>query len=185
MPQPNDYGLNYNQYFRDMCDSRIIHAKGTIIRIKDDYINRQKQDNVYIGKYYMFSHKDNDNRYVFLNITYPYKEKKLIRKYYNSQEEYEVSKKNEYYLRLEYKDLNKVINEFIEDKRYETDEIMFTTQIKDRNIPKLKVLWILFIIILVASTICRDYWMLWIIEFILFNKIRTDIRKEFNEENKL
>lgn len=48
---------------------------------------------------------------------------------------------------------------------------------KDWEYPELVVLWIVYILVLIGSTVFNEFYIIWLIASVIFNKMRKDIRK--------
>lgn len=172
---PTDYGLEYGQYFYDFnSDMTKIHAKGTIVKLSEEFINKCKNyfgENIY--DYAVFSHVYNADGiflYVFYKCTNP--NTKLffinnddeVRKFYNSYPDIEISPA----------DLDMAIEDYIYDISYEVDRPTYLCMKKDWEIPGMTRAWGILIIIMIASMVFKGFSILWFIEIAIFNSWRSD-----------
>lgn len=175
-----DYDLGPNQFIREFDGTNTIHAMGSVVKVKQTYRDKMKVFNKYIGKYYEFINREDDGKLRFCNVTWPYKEKKYSREFFESDEEFEESKKYEYYLHLSYSALPGFVEEYVEDIKYEIEPIKFKFQRKDWEVEGMMIAWAMFAVIFIGTLIFNGAWMFQIIEMIIFNAIRKEIRKDDN-----
>lgn len=172
---PTDYGLEYGQYFYDFnSDMTKIHAKGTIVKLSKEFINKRKN---YFGEdiydYAMFSHiynADNEFSYVFYTCTNP--DTKLF--FYNNKDDVNRFYNSEWYFKIPPSDLDMAIEDYVYDISYEVDRPTYLCMKKDWEIPGMTRAWGILIIIMIASMVFKGFPILWFIEIAIFNSWRSD-----------
>lgn len=174
---PIDYGLEYGQYFYDFDSGMTkIHAKGTIVKFSDKFIQKRKN---YFGEdiydYAIFSHVYNTSdelSYVFhkyIGPNYGGNSKNKI-----SAEERRRHDKCISFFRIPSEDLYMAIEKYTYDVAYEVDRPTYLCMKKDWEIPGMTRAWGILIIIMIASMAFKGFPILWFIEIAIFNSWRSD-----------
>lgn len=170
---PADYGLKYGEYFYEPNSSMTkIHAKGTVVKLSQNYIDSRKKfcENVY--DYARFSHiynADGEFYYVFYICTDPnvslfFYNTEEVKKFYDGQGIIKIAPSE-----LEY-----AIEEYVRDVVYDVNTPEFRCMQKDWKIPGMMRAWGILIIIMIASMVIKGFPVLWVIELLIFNAWRSD-----------
>lgn len=179
---PFECGYGNHSYYYEPFNSRIIHGnKGTIVKVKQSYIDMMAGKGIKIARYYQFRFREDDGKLLFMRVV-QYDNKEAIDLCYNGDKEaIESERPCEFGIHVDRLDLKDFVDVYVKDDKHEVEEIKFKFQRKDREIPGLMSAWVIFIIILIASMIFKYFYVLWFIENIIFQMIRKEIR---NDDNK-
>lgn len=171
---PADYGLKYGEYFYEPNSSMTkIHAKGTVVKLSQNYIDSRKKLGENIYDYAEFSHiynADGEFYYVFYKCTNPNVKSFFI----NNNKDVKNFYKGNPDIFILPSDFRLSIEEYVYDIAYDVDPPEFRCMKRDWEIPSMMEAWLLLIIIMIASMAIKGFPILWLIEIIIFNAWRSD-----------
>lgn len=168
MSTPFDFGLKWGDYFNDPFDMNKIHLKGTVIEVKDDYIKTyNSRGEKQLWKYAIFDDMYSENNVVYIKFR--------VGALYKCNEVDKISKYAQYFIVKAF-ELCNVIKSYYKDICYNVDIPEYTCLNKDKDVPGMKILWILMIIVMLASTVLNEFLILWFIELFIFYIIRESLR---------
>jgi hypothetical protein len=171
---PTDYGLKYGEYFYEPNSGMTkIHAKGTVVKLSQKYIESRTTRGENIYDYAEFSHiynADGEFCYVFYKCLNPIKN----RTFNNNFSEMNKFYKGNPDIFICPSELDYAIEEYIRDVVYDVNTPEFRCMQKDWKIPGMMRAWGILIIIMIASMVIKGFPVLWVIELLIFNAWRSD-----------
>ena len=166
-----------------------LYLNGTEMILKDEYINTHTYNGKKIWKYYAFDHKarsNNQNTYFLCRRRYSFCD--LIAMGIRDQDKINsITRDYAPYITIPCHELHDAIEGFtnpIKVERKKAEDMMGTVvenalhPKSDFEIPGMMALWAIYIVVMVASLIFRQFYLLWIIATILFAYLRKGVRGE-------
>lgn len=167
---PEDLCYKWGEYYHDPDNFNIIHCWTTRVKVKQSFIDRMARDGKKLAPYASFVRLYRDNDGTIL-LTW-HRQSKECYLYGDALREYDECER---YIDITPFQLKDFIEEYVNDIQYEISypeyqpaTLANTLQHESWGI------WILCIIVMIASLIFKDFWILWIIELIFFNTWRND-----------
>lgn len=167
-----------------------LYMNPTGIILKDDYINTHTFHGKKPWKYYWFSHKlvnnNNQNAYFFSIHKCSFCDL-LAMGYRDVEERNEIMKNTAPYIIIPCHEIHNAIEGFtnpIKVDRKEADILMSAAvenalhPKSDFEVPGMMGLWAVYILAMIGSLIFRQFYLLWIVETLLFVYLRKGVRGE-------
>ena len=134
------------------------YGAGTGIKLKQEYINTYLYNGYRIWQYaYLSNINYKENKYMFNKYkTYPYSESQGCVSYFS----------------ISQSELDNVIEEIIEPKPVNVSR---AKPKNDGEVEGMGILWTIYIAVMVASLIFREFYIIWIAASVFFFKLRKEI----------